>query len=292
MVKRTKKPNKTITNTINSVPNVPKEHKTPKSRKQIYQENYQKNKEKKKQQQQERYQQNKERIKAQKKVNYAKKKKQEELSAKQIQAKYYQAEAIKILIPFKEYTELNKEKRKLWQDFNWTLKDCQKAIKEGLGDITAIMKLEQVINNLIKDFWETAKSEKRKLSKSWNSLDYDEQQRLIRYWGYEKARVENGYLDEAERLERQSQSYLKDIESAKFHEERGKENCQCSYCEEQRKIRKEVIKEREKIIDEYEKEQKKQGDYETEWVKGDCYNCEETRKVNSDSGLCKKCSNS
>ena len=111
MEKRPKKANKTNSNTINSV--LIDNKTSPKSRQQIYQENYQKNKEKKKRQQQERYQQNKEKIKAQKKINYAKKKAQEELTTKQIQAKYYGAEAIKVLMSFKEYTELNKEKRKL-----------------------------------------------------------------------------------------------------------------------------------------------------------------------------------
>ncbi|CAG8772103.1 9876_t:CDS:2, partial [Ambispora leptoticha] len=71
---------------------------------------------------------------------------------------------------------------------------CQAAIKEGLGDIVAIMKLEQVADNLVR---------------------------------YEKARIENGYIEETEQLERQSQEYLKEIERAKFHEERGKINCEC-----------------------------------------------------------------
>jgi len=65
MVKRTKKPTKTKSNTINSVL---ADNKTPpKSRQQIYSENYQKNKEKKKRQQQERYQQNKEKKKPKRK---------------------------------------------------------------------------------------------------------------------------------------------------------------------------------------------------------------------------------
>jgi len=109
---------------------------------------------------------------------------------------------------FKEYTELNQSKHKLWLDFNWTLKDCQAAIKEGLGDIVAIMKLEQVANKLVRDYWDTAKSKERKRSKNWNSLDSDQQQKLIRYWGYEKARIENSYIDELERLEKQGDSYL------------------------------------------------------------------------------------
>ena len=64
-----------------------------------------------------------------------------------------------------------------------------------------------------------------------NSLSEEQQQRLIRYWGYEKARVENNFLTTTEKLERQSQAYLKELELAKFHEERGKDKCPCyQYC--------------------------------------------------------------
>ena len=276
MVKRTKKASKTQTNTINSIS--PDNKPQPKSRQQIYQENYQKNKERKKQQQKERYQQDKERIKAQKKINYAKKKAQEQLSTKQIQAKYYQAKHIEVLMPFKEYTELNKKKMKLWIDFNQTLKD----INKGITGIVDIMKLEQVTNNLIRDFWETAKSEKRKLSKSWNSLDYDQQQRVIKYWGYEKVRIENGYLDEEERLERQSNNYLKEIERAKFHEERGKINCDCWDCETKKEIQAEIKAEREKIIADYEKEQKAD--------KEQCPECQKwVKELDEEAGVCKGC---
>jgi len=44
-----------------------------------------------------------------------------------------------------------------------------------------IMKLAQVADNLIRDYRETAKSEEKQRSKNWNSLDYDQQQKLIRY---------------------------------------------------------------------------------------------------------------
>lgn len=131
---------------------------------------------------------------------------------------------------FKEYTELNQSKHKLWLDFNWTLKDCGKEIQEGFGNVVAVMKLEQVANSLIKDYWETAKKEIKK-GKSWNNLSEEQQQKLIRYWGYEKARIENGYIDTAEQLEKQSQAYLKEIELAKFHEERGKDKCPCYQCQ-------------------------------------------------------------
>ena len=141
MVKRPTKPNKTINNTINSI--LPDNKPQPKSRQQINQENYQRNQEKLKLLQKERYQQQKEQEKTQ--LN-----------------KYYQASNIKILMSFKEYTELSKEKKKLWQDFNWTLKD----INEGINDIVAIMKLAQVADNLIRDYQETAKNEIKK-GKSW-----------------------------------------------------------------------------------------------------------------------------
>ena len=55
---------------------------------------------------------------AQKKINYAKKKNRVQLSTKQQSAKYYEAESIRVLMSFKEYTELNKDKMKLWTDFN------------------------------------------------------------------------------------------------------------------------------------------------------------------------------
>jgi len=42
------------------------------------------------------------------------------------------------------------------------------------------MRLEQLATQLIKDYRETAKSEVKK-GKSWNSLDYDQQQKIVRY---------------------------------------------------------------------------------------------------------------
>ncbi|CAI2196561.1 5833_t:CDS:2 [Funneliformis geosporum] len=177
MAKESKKAHKLPTNTINSV--LAENKPAPKSRQQIYQENYQKNKECKK---------------AQQKENYTKKKEQEQLTIKQTQAKYYGAKSIK-------------------------------SIKEGINDIVGIMKLEQVANNLIR---------------------------------YEKARIENGYLTAAEQLEKQSQEYLKDIELAKFHEERGKIKCECYQCETQKEVQEEVkvkvkkeIQQAKKTLDDY-----------------------------------------
>jgi len=76
---------------------------------------------------------------------------------------------------------------------------------------------------------------------------------------------------------------------AKYHEERGKIKCDCWQCEEKAIIHKEVKAEREKIIKDYEAEQIKSGEIEAEMIKGECYNCGEIKKVDSDSGLCRKC---
>jgi len=130
---------------------------------------------------------------------------------------------------------LNKETKKLWLDFNRTLKD----IKEEITDIVPIIKLRESADNLIRDYWETAKGEIKK-GKSWNLLDQEQQDRLIKYWGYEKARIENNYLTTAEELERKSQEYLKEIELAKFHEERGKVKCPCYQCQESKRIQGEI----------------------------------------------------
>ena len=219
-----------------------------------------------------------EQLKRKQKQRYLKKKEQEELSIKQQSAKYYQAKHIEVLMSFKEYTELGQQKQKLWIDFNQTLKD----ISQGITGIVDIMKLEQVTNNLIRGFWDTAKSEEKRKSKSWNSLDYEEQQRVIRYWGYEKARIENNFLTTAEELERKGQEYLKDIESTKFHEERGKKGCECYRCAESQRIQSEIKAEREKFIDDYEKEQKAD--------KEQCPECKKwVKELDEESGVCKSC---
>ena len=257
MVKGTKKPSQKQNNTIYSV--LADNKPSSKSRKQIYQENYQKNKEKKK---------------AQQKENYAKKKEREKAQL----TKYYQATNIKILLTLKEYTELNQQKRKLWLDFTTTLHQ----LSQGMTTIEEVMRLEQLAAQLIEDYQETTKSEVKK-GKSWNSLDYDEQQKLIRYWGYEKARIENNYIDESERLERQSQTYLKDIESAKFHEERGKIKCECWQCAESKRIREEIKEKLKKEMDDYDQRNKATD-------KEQCSECQKwVKELDEESGVCKSC---
>jgi hypothetical protein len=264
MVKLPPKPlinKKNLSNTLLEYKPTPK-----KSVQQLNKEHYQKNKAKIKEQQRERYQQQKE---------LAEQQDNQQLS------KYYKAEAIKILMSLKEYTELNPQKHKLWLDFNWTLKDCAEDIQEGLGNIEAIMKLREEADKLINDYWETAKNEQKQKGKSWNSLDYDQQQRLIRYWGYEKARIENNYLDTAEQLKKQSQEYLKEIELAKFHEQRGKKGCKCYQCEEQKKIQGEIKQKWKKELEDYDQEQE---------TKEECPNCGRmVKELDEENGVCKRC---
>ena len=142
------------------------------------------------------------------------------------------------------------------------------------------MKLREIADNLINDYWTTAKNEIKR-GKSWNSLDYDQQQRLIKYWGYEKARVENNYIDEEEKLEKQGKEYEKAIELAKFHEERGKIKCSCYSCEEKKTIRKEVKAKIDKELKRLEKQDNE---------KGKCNECGKIKVLDEENGLCESCS--
>ncbi|CAJ0760357.1 4524_t:CDS:10 [Entrophospora sp. SA101] len=96
---------------------------------------------------------------------------------------------------------------------------------------------------------------------------------------YEKARIENGYIDEAERLEKQSQQYLKELELAKFHEERGKIKCDCYSCAEQKTRQKEA---QEQILSDYDTENK-------EKQKIECPECGKLRVLDEEAGVCKSC---
>ena len=159
----------------------------------------------------------------------------------------------------------------------WTFKDLNKI---GISNIIEVMRLRELAENLINDYWETVRNEIKK-GKSWNSLNQDQKDRLIRYWGYEKARIENNYLDTAEQLERKSQEYLKEIELAKFHEERGKKGCKCWQCKEKATIRKEVKAKIRKEIEEHDRQSGSE--------KEECPGCGKLRVLDEENGVCKRC---
>ena len=140
------------------------------------------------------------------------------------------------------------------------------------------MRLGELGEILIKDYRETTKKELAS-GKHWSSLTPEQQEKLIRYWSYEKARIENNLLTTAEQLEKQSQEHLKDIESAKFHEERGKVNCPCYSCLERQRLQSEIKP----------AQKKKLAEKQAEETENECVNCGEYKKVDSDSGLCRKC---
>jgi len=80
-------------------------------------------------------------------------------------------------------------------------------------------------------------------------------------------------------LAKQSQEHLKEITLAKFHEERGKVKCTCYSCSESRRLQGEIKSEQKKKLAEKQAE-------ETE---NECVNCGEYKKVDAESGLCRKC---
>jgi hypothetical protein len=83
-------------------------------------------------------------------------------------------------------------------------------------------------------------------------------------------------------LEKQSQQYLKELELAKFHEQRGKVKCPCYQCQEQKEIQKEV---KTKINKELKELEEQEADNE----KGECNQCGKIRILDEENGLCKKC---
>jgi len=213
------------------------------------------------------YQRNKEIKKTKRKERYAKQKEQEQLTAQ----KHYQANSIKVLLSLKEYTELNREKMKLWSDFCWTIQDCQES---GFYDIIQIQKLEQLAGNLNRDYYQTAKS---KSKSSWNSLNEKEQSKLIKYWAKEKARKEQELADKLEEQERAGEIHEKDQELAKFHEERGKIKCECWQCAKKKEVQGEIKK--NLLNSDERKLEKEQCSECKQWVK----------EVDEENGVCGKC---
>ena len=80
-------------------------------------------------------------------------------------------------------------------------------------------------------------------------------------------------------MARQSQEYLKEIELAKFHEERGKKGCKCWQCEQKAVIQKAV---KAKINKELKEK-------ETDNEKSECNQCGKIRVLDEENGVCKKC---
>jgi hypothetical protein len=163
---------------------------------------------------------------------------------------------------------------KLWCNFMWTIQDCQKT---GFFDIIQIQQLEQLAGNLTRNYYQTAQS---KSKSDWNSLSVEEKNKLIKYWANEKVRKKNELNEKLTAWENQAKEYEKELELAKFHEERGKIKCECYDCANRKGIQSEI---KEQLF----KDEPKQI---ISLVKNTCANCYEYKKIDKESGLCGKCS--
>jgi hypothetical protein len=106
-----------------------------------------------------------------------------------------------------------------------------------------------------------------------NSLSEEEKGKLIKYWGREKVRKELELADELEEQEKAGETLEKELELAKFHEERGKIKCACYDCENKKEIQGEI---KEKMVNGDEKKQ--------------CSECQKwVKELVEDSGVCGKC---
>ncbi|CAG8811705.1 31599_t:CDS:2, partial [Racocetra persica] len=102
-----------------------------------------------------------------------------------------------------------------------------------------------------------------------------------------KMRKEKILATALEQQTKAAQQCEKEIQRAKYHEERGKEDCHCSYCEQKRALRAEVEAEREQMWKDYEKadrakERKEKG---KKRVKDYCMGCSELRLLSADGKL-------
>ena len=253
----------------------------PKTRKEINSNYYQTHKEKSSKRSSTYYQEHKEELKVQRKAKRWQKQEQRIREELDRVNKYYGAEALRVLMSLKDYTENNRSGKERWLNFIWTFNDLQKY---GFHDIVQVMKLNEEGEKLIRNYWRTAKEE-LKTKWEWNNLDYDRQKQLIKYWGRKKVQEEENLEQKLNQLAEKGNSYEKEIELAKFHEERGKKGCQCWHCEQNNQIRKEVENEWGKMEVEEERELASE--------KIECDNCGRKvsyRQWDDETDMCKKCS--
>jgi len=225
------------------------------------------------------YQKNKEKKKEQRRNRY---KEQQQLARREMKKrvqKYSQVENYKVLMTLKDYSILTPEKKRKWLDFDWTLKDLAEV---GVHNISEVMRLRELAEILITDYWKTAKKEEWK-GKLWNSLDSKKQQQLIKFWAREKVREEMAINEGLEEISKKGEEREKEIEMDKFHEERGKVKCECWQCQESKLIEKEVKAKVKKEAADYDRQNKA-----TE--KEQCPDCGKwVKKLDEENGVCKSC---
>jgi len=140
------------------------------------------------------------------------------------------------------------------------------------------MRLCELGEILLRDYRETAKKEEFK-GKDWGVLSWREKEKLAKYWGAEKVREEMAINEGLEEISKKGEEREKEIEIAKFHEERGKIKCECWQCRENKLVQEQV---KAKIKKE-EKEEKKAD-------KQQCSDCGKwVKNLDEENGVCKSC---
>jgi len=132
------------------------------------------------------YQINQAKLKEQRKLRYQAQTQQIKTESKTKLSNYYRANNIQVLVSLKDYLASSADKQKLWYRFTGVLSQ----IKEGVSDIIEIMRLREVTEDLISDYWTTAKKQIR-INKQWNKLSFAEQQAKKNHWEKELQKEES-----------------------------------------------------------------------------------------------------
>ncbi|WNE40221.1 MAG: hypothetical protein GBAus27B_000288 [Mycoplasmataceae bacterium] len=147
------------------------------------------------------YLKNKAKLQELRRTKYQSQKSQSPATTKKDLGDYYHANNIRVLISLKDYLDSSSDRMKLWVRFSLVLQQ----IKEGVSDIIEIMRLREVMNDLITDYWLVAKKDIR-LVKKWNKLTPQQQNIKRKKWAEE---LENEEEELRELLNQQEQKNTK-----------------------------------------------------------------------------------
>ncbi|WNE40755.1 MAG: hypothetical protein mread185_000212 [Mycoplasmataceae bacterium] len=166
------------------------------------------------------YQKNQEIIKAGQKERYQSKKQQTHSLKKSNLGEYYYANNIRILISLKEYLDSSPERMKLWYQFSNALSQ----IKEEVWDIIPIMRLREVMEDLIKDYWTTAKKNIR-ISKKWNKLSEKQKLAKRKQWAEELKKEEAELFKQFQKQQANERQKQKSPATEILQSKQNKEQC-------------------------------------------------------------------
>jgi len=185
------------------------------------------------------------------------------------------------LLPLKQYTQLNKEKFKIWFNFITTFKELA---NDDFFNIEQVRTLTMFSERLVRDYDYTAKSEATRRAQEWKHLTEKEQKEFIEYLARKKTREQQQTERKEQELNAEAQEWeaeiARELEIDNHHKERGKIGCECWSCAIGKEVKKELEESEEKLwkeLDEKEEEEK-----------AECANCGKVRELNEDE-VCGKC---